>query len=314
MFEHPGRSTMGASVFIAKRGGTIVTCAATSRLHDRVRQPAPLDEAEAHRVVSHFANYQEAWDMNRLIDQGAHPARHVGGLRARAGRRGRPRRPPQRGRGQARRAAAWPPRRASASPTPRSASAIGEDKITLFQRHARGERGATMPMSETPRDAPDRDRPRRHRGPRPRGRDRLLPARPSAPRSHHREVVETRRRRGGAHQGGRLLHPAHRRHPPRLADRQGRSRSGARACTTSATASTTARPRSTPWWRPAPRRSTRPPGPARGAPPWRSSTPRALRHAHRARPGVARPPSADPAPRAGPAVVGCAPTDSERGQ
>jgi crotonyl-CoA reductase len=30
VFEHPGRSTMGASMFIAKRGGKVVTCAATS--------------------------------------------------------------------------------------------------------------------------------------------------------------------------------------------------------------------------------------------------------------------------------------------
>src|SRR5437660_4866514 len=30
VFEHPGRSTMGASVFVAKRGGLIMTCAATS--------------------------------------------------------------------------------------------------------------------------------------------------------------------------------------------------------------------------------------------------------------------------------------------
>src|SRR3954452_23810615 len=30
VFEHPGRQTMGASVFIAARGGTVVTCAATS--------------------------------------------------------------------------------------------------------------------------------------------------------------------------------------------------------------------------------------------------------------------------------------------
>ena len=30
VFEHPGRSTMGASIFAAKRGGTVVTCAATS--------------------------------------------------------------------------------------------------------------------------------------------------------------------------------------------------------------------------------------------------------------------------------------------
>jgi len=30
VFEHPGRQTMGASVFVAKRGGMIITCAATS--------------------------------------------------------------------------------------------------------------------------------------------------------------------------------------------------------------------------------------------------------------------------------------------
>src|SRR3954468_15486407 len=30
VFEHPGRSTMGASVFVAKRGGMVITCAATS--------------------------------------------------------------------------------------------------------------------------------------------------------------------------------------------------------------------------------------------------------------------------------------------
>ena len=69
VFEHPGRSTMGASVFIAKRGGTIVTCAATSGYM--------LEFDNRHlwmklkRIVSsHFANYQEAWEMNRLIDRG----------------------------------------------------------------------------------------------------------------------------------------------------------------------------------------------------------------------------------------------------
>ncbi|HRB05510.1 MAG TPA: crotonyl-CoA carboxylase/reductase, partial [Ilumatobacteraceae bacterium] len=30
VFEHPGRSTFGASMYVAKRGGTVVTCAATS--------------------------------------------------------------------------------------------------------------------------------------------------------------------------------------------------------------------------------------------------------------------------------------------
>ena len=52
VFEHPGRQTMGASVFVCARGGKIVTCAATSRLHDRVRQPPPLDEAEEHRQLA----------------------------------------------------------------------------------------------------------------------------------------------------------------------------------------------------------------------------------------------------------------------
>src|SRR6478736_3350397 len=70
VFEHPGRSTMGASVFVTKRGGTIVTCAATSGYM--------LEFDNRHlwmklkRIVSsHFANYQEAYSMNRLISKGA---------------------------------------------------------------------------------------------------------------------------------------------------------------------------------------------------------------------------------------------------
>ena len=51
VFEHPGRETFGASVYAARKGGTIVTCASTSRLHARVRQPLPLDEPQAdHRL------------------------------------------------------------------------------------------------------------------------------------------------------------------------------------------------------------------------------------------------------------------------
>ena len=69
VFEHPGRSTMGASVFIAKRGGTVVTCAATSGYmieYDNRHLWMKLKRI----VSSHFANYQEAWDMNRLIGRG----------------------------------------------------------------------------------------------------------------------------------------------------------------------------------------------------------------------------------------------------
>ena len=70
VFEHPGRQTMGASVFAAKRGGIIVTCAATSGYmieYDNRHLWMKLKQI----VSSHFANYSEAWQMNRLIDRGA---------------------------------------------------------------------------------------------------------------------------------------------------------------------------------------------------------------------------------------------------
>lgn len=73
VFEHPGRQTMGASVFVAQRGGTIVTCAATSGYmieYDNRHLWMKLKRI----VSSHFANYSEAYEMNRLIDRGAiHP-------------------------------------------------------------------------------------------------------------------------------------------------------------------------------------------------------------------------------------------------
>src|SRR5580704_4922098 len=69
VFEHPGRQTMGASVFICKRGGTIVTCAATSGYmieYDNRHLWMKLKTIKG----SHFANYREAWDANQLICEG----------------------------------------------------------------------------------------------------------------------------------------------------------------------------------------------------------------------------------------------------
>ena len=69
VFEHPGRQTMGASIFACKRGGMIVTCAATSGYmveFDNRHFWMKLKNLKA----SHFANYQEAWQANRLIDSG----------------------------------------------------------------------------------------------------------------------------------------------------------------------------------------------------------------------------------------------------
>ncbi|HEY1762080.1 MAG TPA: crotonyl-CoA carboxylase/reductase [Acidimicrobiales bacterium] len=69
VFEHPGRSTMGASVFVAKRGGTIVTCAATSGYmieYDNRHLWMKLKTIKG----SHFANYREAWAANQTIIDG----------------------------------------------------------------------------------------------------------------------------------------------------------------------------------------------------------------------------------------------------
>ena len=73
VFEHPGRETFGASVFVAKRGGTIVTCASTSGF-DHHYDNRYLWMHLKRIIGSHFANYREAWEANRLIDRGlVHP-------------------------------------------------------------------------------------------------------------------------------------------------------------------------------------------------------------------------------------------------
>ncbi|NUP46885.1 MAG: crotonyl-CoA carboxylase/reductase [Catenulispora sp.] len=73
VFEHPGRETFGASVYVAKRGGQIVTCASTSGFqHSYDNRYLWMN---LKRIIgSHFANYREAWEANRLIDKGMiHP-------------------------------------------------------------------------------------------------------------------------------------------------------------------------------------------------------------------------------------------------
>jgi len=69
VFEHPGRSTFGASVFAAARGGKILTCAATSGYmieYDNRHLWMKLKSI----VSSHFANYKEAWAANQLVAEG----------------------------------------------------------------------------------------------------------------------------------------------------------------------------------------------------------------------------------------------------
>ena len=73
VFEHPGRETFGASVYVARKGGTIITCASTSGyMHEYDNRFLWMNLKQIKS--SHFANYREAYEANRLIDKGLiHP-------------------------------------------------------------------------------------------------------------------------------------------------------------------------------------------------------------------------------------------------
>ena len=73
VFEHPGRETFGASVYAARKGGTIVTCASTSGfMHEYDNRYFWMNLKKI--LGSHFANYAEAWAANDLIARGLiHP-------------------------------------------------------------------------------------------------------------------------------------------------------------------------------------------------------------------------------------------------
>jgi crotonyl-CoA reductase len=132
VFEHPGRQTMGASVFVCKRAGIIVTCAATSGYmieYDNRHLWMKLKTIKG----SHFANYREAWDANRLVCEGrilpplsaVFPLEEVGEAAAQVhgnrheGKIGVLCLAPQEGLG---------------IDDPELRAAVGEDRITLFRR------------------------------------------------------------------------------------------------------------------------------------------------------------------------------------
>src|SRR5215204_1457795 len=64
---------LGAGAYVARKGGTIVTCASTSGfLHQYDNRYLWMN---LKRIIgSHFANYREAWEANRLVAKGRiHP-------------------------------------------------------------------------------------------------------------------------------------------------------------------------------------------------------------------------------------------------
>jgi len=134
VFEHPGRNTMGASVFVCARGGIVVTCAATSGYmieYDNRHLWMKLKSIKS----SHFANYREAWDANRLIAKGmiqpilsaVHPLTDVGEAayavhkNLHEGKIG---------------VLCLAPGEGMGIDDPEFREKVGEDKITLFRRHS----------------------------------------------------------------------------------------------------------------------------------------------------------------------------------
>jgi crotonyl-CoA reductase len=69
VFEHVGRETFGTSVYLVRRGGTVVTCgSSTGYRHEYDNRRLWMS---VKRVVgSHGANWQEAAEVNRLLALG----------------------------------------------------------------------------------------------------------------------------------------------------------------------------------------------------------------------------------------------------
>ncbi|MFK8906304.1 crotonyl-CoA carboxylase/reductase [Streptomyces sp. YS-3] len=69
VFEHVGRATFGISVFVARRGGTVVTCGSSTGYHHEFDNRYLWMRLK--RVIgSHGANLEEQAEVNRLIALG----------------------------------------------------------------------------------------------------------------------------------------------------------------------------------------------------------------------------------------------------
>ncbi|MER5779280.1 crotonyl-CoA carboxylase/reductase [Streptomyces sp. NPDC002039] len=85
VFEHVGRATFGVSLFVVRRGGTVVTCgSSTGYQHTYDNRYLWM---KLKRVIgSHAANLQEQWESNRLFATGrimptlsaVHPLSEIG--------------------------------------------------------------------------------------------------------------------------------------------------------------------------------------------------------------------------------------------
>jgi crotonyl-CoA reductase len=69
VFEHVGKATFAASVFLARRGGTIITCGSSTG-YEHTYDNRYLWMKLKRIIGSHGANLHEQWEMNRLISMG----------------------------------------------------------------------------------------------------------------------------------------------------------------------------------------------------------------------------------------------------
>ncbi|WP_019634553.1 crotonyl-CoA carboxylase/reductase [Actinomadura atramentaria] len=69
VFEHVGQATFGISVFVAARGGTVVTCGSSTG-YDHRFDNRYLWMRLKRIIGSHGANLQEQWETNRLVRRG----------------------------------------------------------------------------------------------------------------------------------------------------------------------------------------------------------------------------------------------------
>ncbi|MFF4330645.1 crotonyl-CoA carboxylase/reductase [Streptomyces sp. NPDC001591] len=69
VFEHVGKATFAASVFLARRGGTVVTCGSSTG-YDHQYDNRYLWMKLKNIIGSHGANLDEQWETNRLIGMG----------------------------------------------------------------------------------------------------------------------------------------------------------------------------------------------------------------------------------------------------
>ncbi|QWF78536.1 crotonyl-CoA carboxylase/reductase [Amycolatopsis sp. CA-230715] len=69
VFEHVGQATFGISVFVVRRGGTVVTCGSSTGYHHQFDNRYLWMKLK--RVIgSHVANQQEQYEFNRLVGMG----------------------------------------------------------------------------------------------------------------------------------------------------------------------------------------------------------------------------------------------------